>query len=124
MFNFFLKPNRILAAMMLLMVMSLFFIPIYSIDKHLMSLVFMIYCFVAYRRVKKHGETFYSERIAKNRGLLWVCLLWILSLLLLETQVKMNWYEQSETIQYVLSGLGISYCTLFFYRVFLLPSTT
>ncbi len=118
MFKFFLKPNRILAAMLLLIVLSLFFIPIYSIDKHLMSILFMIYCFVAYQKVKKHGEAFYSERIARNSGLLWICLLWILSLLLLETQVRMNWYEQSKTIQYVLSGLGISYCTLFFYRVF------
>ncbi len=119
MFNFFLKPNRILAAMLLLIVMSLFFIPIYSIDKHIMSLLFMVYCFVAYKKVKKQGEEFYSERIAKNSGLLWVSLLWILSLLLLETQVKIYWYEQSKTTQYILSGLGISYCTLFFYRVFL-----
>lgn len=124
MFNFFLKPNRILAAMLLLIVMSLFFIPIYAIDKHMMSLLFIVYCFIAYKKVKKQGEEFYSERIAKNSGLLWISLLWILSLLLLETQVNMNWYEQSKTTQYVLSGLGISYCSLFFYRVFVLPATT
>ncbi len=118
MFNFFLKPNRILAAMLLLLVMSLFFIPIYAIDKHLMSLLFMAYCFIAYKRVKKNGESYYSERINRNSGLLWVCLLWILSLLLLETQVKLNWYEQSKITQYVLSGLGITYVSIFFYKIF------
>lgn len=124
MLSFFLKPSRILAGALLLIVCSLFIIPIHSLDKHIISILFTVYCFIAYFKVKKNGTEFYSERVMKNKSLLLVSLVWMLSLLLLETNVKLDWYEQSKTTQYVLSGLGITYCSMFFYRVFVLPTTT
>jgi hypothetical protein len=118
MLSFFLKPNRILAGALLLIVCSLFIIPVHAVDKHIISLLFMVYCFIAYYRVKKNGVEFYSERVQKHQALLFVSLVWILSLLMLETNIKMEWYENSVVIRYALNAIGVLYASLFFYKVF------
>lgn len=118
MLSFFLKPNRILAGALLLIVCSLFIIPIHAIDKHIISILFTIYCFIAYFRVKKNGVEIYSGRVMQNKGLLFVSLIWILSLLMLETNLKMDWYENSAITRNLLSAIGVMYASLFFYRVF------
>ncbi len=118
MLSFFLKPNRILAGALLLIVCSLFIIPVHAIDKHIISIIFTVYCFIAYFRVKKNGVEFYSERVQKHQALLFVSLVGILSLLMLETNIKMDWYENSAITRNILNAVGVLYASLFFYKVF------
>lgn len=118
MLSFFIKPSRILAGALLLIVCSLFIIPIGAIDKHIISLLFILYCFIAYFRVKKNGVDYYAERIHQNKSLLLISLIWMLSLLMLETTIKISWYENSSLTRNILSAVGILYASLFFYRVF------
>ncbi len=67
MFSYFLNPNRLLLSAFLLLMCSLFVIPISRVDTHILFLTSAAFYFIAFFKVRKNGVEFYAERIRENK---------------------------------------------------------
>ena len=67
MFSYFLNPNRLLLSAFLLLMCSLFVVPIYRVDTHIIFLTAAVFYFIAFFKVRKKGVEFYAEKIRENK---------------------------------------------------------
>lgn len=119
MFSYFLNPNRLLLSAFLLLMCSLFVIPISRFDIHLSFLTFTAFYFIAYFKVKKNGIEFYAEKIRENKKLLMTIFTYTIIIILFDLYRVKSYDENSTVIIHVLLLTPLEILSiLFFYKVF------
>lgn len=84
MFSYFLNPNRLLLSAFLLLMCSLFVVPIYRVETHMLFLTFVAFYIIAFFKVRKKGIEYYAERINTNKKILIPLFIYCIILLVLE----------------------------------------
>jgi|GEM_PF-2113150 len=120
MFSYFLNPNRLLLSAFLLLMCSLFVVPISRVDIHLSFLTFTAFYFIAYFKVKKNGIEFYAEKIRVNKNLLITIFTYTIIIILFDLYRVKSYDENTTVIIHVLFLAPLEILSIvFFQKVFI-----